>query len=658
MRKVLVCLFFVVAVQFPIDRAHPQNANQVYTPSVILESTDRVGDLSELQGQNDGLMLSLEPPPATSSMDPEEILESTFDAASVCVIQQSDPSDAWLTKEIDPPVSTSVPPDSVANVQSLTNANLNVLEEDPDTSPAIATWAEATSNDNDTEFDATFPFPSEGLQTGQNLQEIRLLVKRHNPGTGHEPTVRIRLFDNGNQVDMSDFFVVPDTATVLSWTWDAGDLVDPSLAAISVNVEGVRSGGNPSNRTAVDFGGIEWVALVRADNDREVRVSFDLPDYDLDGNSGMQEFRALLRPAGTGTPEYQFELWKTAEDPNDPSTLVRAGSRTVLAPDVVEEVLTPDAVIDAQNLSSDNLEGAIADIQESPDNTDYQWLTAPDGDADTYVHVSFPTPTRSLSIGSNLQQFRVRLREHVESGSYATATYMLQLWENGVPRTQSSPAAVSQYEVTETLKPDTVLTTTNFSPASPNGVAELDDTDSSWLVAVDGVADTGVEVSFPTPDLVLREDGDFQEIRVQLQDVPATGAYSTAEYTLKVYDGGSSSGTLVATQGPINISGTSAQVVSLMWDAADLVNDPTGASVTVVVDVTADDASGSTSGTINVGMIEWIAAAEDQGTVVSYTWSANSLYDTSGVDVELRIYGTADTCCSVPCQSRLDRIVV
>lgn len=87
------------------------------------------------------------------------------------------------------------------------------------------------------------------------------------------------------------------------------------------------------------------------------------------------------------------------------------------------ETQAPDAVLDSTNYTTLN----IGDIDEDPDSPDGAWGTW-DGNGDTICRVSFPTPTGNPTTGAGLQEFRVLIRE---TGGTNSATWSLELWENG-----------------------------------------------------------------------------------------------------------------------------------------------------------------------------------------------------------------------------------
>lgn len=97
--------------------------------------------------------------------------------------------------------------------------------------------------------------------------------------------------------------------------------------------------------------------------------------------------------------------------------------RTVLA---ATESLAPDAL-----LQQDNLSGTLADIDEDPDSPDTNWLIHIASKTDTVTRVSFPTPTGNPTMGVDLQEFKVWVRQQPD-GAGADPTVRIELYEDGV----------------------------------------------------------------------------------------------------------------------------------------------------------------------------------------------------------------------------------
>jgi len=90
------------------------------------------------------------------------------------------------------------------------------------------------------------------------------------------------------------------------------------------------------------------------------------------------------------------------------------------------ESLAPDAL-----LRQDNLTGTLADIDEDPDGPDGLWLTRITNNVDTVCRVGFPTPTGNPTIGVDLQNFKIWVRQQPD-GAGADPTVAVSLYENGI----------------------------------------------------------------------------------------------------------------------------------------------------------------------------------------------------------------------------------
>lgn len=90
----------------------------------------------------------------------------------------------------------------------------------------------------------------------------------------------------------------------------------------------------------------------------------------------------------------------------------------------------PDVLI-----SSTGLTGVVGDIQADPDTKSGSWtagdpLRATSNNVSTAIHCSFPSPTDNLTVGADLQEFRVLLRPF-DSGQTGDPDWRIELWQNG-----------------------------------------------------------------------------------------------------------------------------------------------------------------------------------------------------------------------------------
>ena len=72
---------------------------------------------------------------------------------------------------------------------------------------------------------------------------------------------------------------------------------------------------------------------------------------------------------------------------------------------MANETLSPDGIVEQTNLT-----GSLSDITDDPDSPDANWLTYNTETSDTVLRVNFPTPTDDLTLGADLQEFRILWR--------------------------------------------------------------------------------------------------------------------------------------------------------------------------------------------------------------------------------------------------------
>ncbi|MCK4659916.1 MAG: hypothetical protein KAV82_10385, partial [Phycisphaerae bacterium] len=77
-----------------------------------------------------------------------------------------------------------------------------------------------------------------------------------------------------------------------------------------------------------------------------------------------------------------------------------------------------------------NLTGVVGDIDDDPDSPDTNWLEYITNNVDTVCRVSFPTPTGSPTVGVDLQEFKIWVRQQPD-GAGADPTVRIELYEDG-----------------------------------------------------------------------------------------------------------------------------------------------------------------------------------------------------------------------------------
>ena len=142
------------------------------------------------------------------------------------------------------------------------------LDEDPD--GAGNDWATATDNNSNHAGHFTFGTPTQPLSAGADLQEFRASVRKNSTCGSDPPTARIELWESGALVRAGTAVSVTPANSctqgtdcqVISFPWNATEVT--SAANVEAKVFGIKSGGAPASRCAVDLGALEWNAEVGA----------------------------------------------------------------------------------------------------------------------------------------------------------------------------------------------------------------------------------------------------------------------------------------------------------------------------------------------------------------------------------------------------------
>ncbi len=85
----------------------------------------------------------------------------------------------------------------------------------------------------------------------------------------------------------------------------------------------------------------------------------------------------------------------------------------------------PDAILSATEQT-----GAVTVIDEDPDDSGTDFLTASENNVDTDCRVSFASPTGNPTAGNDLQEFKIQVREF-DTGQTGTPEGRIELWEDG-----------------------------------------------------------------------------------------------------------------------------------------------------------------------------------------------------------------------------------
>jgi len=142
-----------------------------------------------------------------------------------------------------------------------TNLDGDYTDVDDDPDSPDANWADALADGTDTVAHVSFTSPSGNLNTGADLQEFKIYVRRSAAG-GNNPDVQISLYESGNAgnplAQTASLEVTSDTGELFTLTWDASLLIDISGVDVECRIDGKRSGGSPANKRTVEVGAVEW----------------------------------------------------------------------------------------------------------------------------------------------------------------------------------------------------------------------------------------------------------------------------------------------------------------------------------------------------------------------------------------------------------------
>ena len=148
--------------------------------------------------------------------------------------------------------------DEVVSSVNLSGATVANLDEDPDAD--AGDWATAIDGKRDTEVRVGFADPSAPPETGPDVQEFRVLLRKDASG-GNDPTYDLELWETGGATPLATLVsgatLSSDTGVVVSATWDASLLATADGSAVGLLVAGHRSGGDPNNRPTVEVGAAE-----------------------------------------------------------------------------------------------------------------------------------------------------------------------------------------------------------------------------------------------------------------------------------------------------------------------------------------------------------------------------------------------------------------
>lgn len=133
------------------------------------------------------------------------------------------------------------------------------IDDDPDSPDA--NFLVAADNNTDVSVRTSFSDASRELSAGADLQEIRVEARKTAGSGASNASLSIEIYEQGNPTALFTSTAQDVTSTdgsVFSFTFDAAILADISAGNLEVVVNGDRSGGAPSLRSAVDIGAVEF----------------------------------------------------------------------------------------------------------------------------------------------------------------------------------------------------------------------------------------------------------------------------------------------------------------------------------------------------------------------------------------------------------------
>ncbi|MHC4130130.1 MAG: fibronectin type III domain-containing protein, partial [Planctomycetota bacterium] len=208
-------------------------------------------------------------------------------------------------------VQERVAPDALAaDGCDWNNCTIAAVDDDPD--GPDADWATAAGNNTSHFGHFAFATPTQPLDGVAN-QVFRAAVRKSvgNCGTG-TPTARIELWEAGGSVRAgTEVSVTSASGQVISFTWTAGEITN--AADVEVKVFGIKSGGSPDARCAVDLGAVEWNAEVTAAGSLPTLSSPTAPFATIDTTGAT--LGATIDTEGSSTITDYGTVWGTSPSP-------------------------------------------------------------------------------------------------------------------------------------------------------------------------------------------------------------------------------------------------------------------------------------------------------------------------------------------------------
>lgn len=151
---------------------------------------------------------------------------------------------------------------------------------------------------------------------------------------------------------------------------------------------------------------------------------------------------------------------------------------------------------------------------------------------------------------------------------------------------------------TERQSPDAILASTSLSGAVTDIDDDPDSPDGNWLTAPGNNNNTDVRVSFPTPSGNPTTGSGLQQFKIWVRK---TNHSTDPTVAIELWENGTLLGVLTS---GVGVSSTTGQLVSVNWDAVNLVT-ANGSLVECKVIGSVGSGSPSNRASLEVGAIEW-----------------------------------------------------
>ncbi len=194
---------------------------------------------------------------------------------------------------------------------------IDYLKHDPESEDAYENWYEAEEDEqgvSDNELDVAMDQPEDELEGEQN---ISLLLRRTDNSERRErlPEFSIELNQNGESIFEYEELEITDTeGEVMYFDFDTSDLSDPSGEGITLELQGLRTGGAQENRNTVEYGAIEWNAVTTEESFEDNLLTWEASPDEIESysyNVSRSEVRdgdyeKIATVEADGSEEYQY----------------------------------------------------------------------------------------------------------------------------------------------------------------------------------------------------------------------------------------------------------------------------------------------------------------------------------------------------------------